>query len=238
VIQQVGLIPHMSIGQNIGLVPRMIGWDKTKIAARVDELLELVGLDPDSYRSRYPKQLSGGQQQRVGVARALAADPPIMLMDEPFGAIDPITRERLQDEFLHLQQRIRKTIVFVTHDVDEALLLGDRIAIFAEGSRLAQFASPLEILTNPADDFVRSFIGERAATRRLSLLRVGDLDVSFEGQPASGGLTVTADESVAAVLEKMLLHGVARVRVDGGGEMSVQDLLLATTSRPGGGPRE
>lgn len=234
VIQQVGLIPHMSIGQNIGLVPRMMGWDKSKIATRVDELLELVGLDPDSYRSRYPKQLSGGQQQRVGVARALAADPPIMLMDEPFGAIDPITREHLQDEFLQLQQRIRKTIVFVTHDVDEALRLGDRIAIFAEGSRLAQFASPLEILTNPADDFVRSFIGEGAAIRRLSLLRVGDLEVRYDGQPTSADLTVKADESVAAVLEKMLLHGVGRVRVDGGGEMSVQDLLLATTSRPGG----
>ncbi len=235
VIQQVGLIPHMSIGQNIGLVPRMLGWEKPKIAARVDELLELVGLDPASYRSRYPKQLSGGQQQRVGVARALAADPPIMLMDEPFGAIDPITRERLQDEFLELQQRIRKTIVFVTHDMDEALRLGDRIAIFAEGSRLAQFASPLEILTDPADDFVRSFIGEGAALRRLSLLKVGDLtarDNGHHGEAAS--IAVTPDETIAAVLEKMLLHGADRVRVSSGGEMTVQDMLLASC-RPDGG---
>ncbi|WP_157361948.1 ABC transporter ATP-binding protein [Haloechinothrix halophila] len=235
VIQQVGLIPHMSIGQNIGLVPQMLGWEKPKIAARVDELLELVGLDPASYRSRYPKQLSGGQQQRVGVARALAADPPIMLMDEPFGAIDPITRERLQDEFLELQRRIRKTIVFVTHDMDEALRLGDRIAIFAEGSRLAQFASPLEILTDPADDFVRSFIGEGAALRRLSLLKVGDLtapDNGYHGEAAS--LAVTPDETIAAVLEKMLLHGADRVRVSSGGEMTVQDMLLASCRLDGG----
>ena len=228
VIQQVGLLPHMTIGQNIGLVPSMLGWDKKKIASRVDELLELVGLDPSGYRSRYPKQLSGGQQQRVGVARALAADPPVMLMDEPFGAIDPITRDRLQAEFLQLQQRIRKTIVFVTHDIDEALRLGDRIAIFAEGSRLAQFASPLEILTNPADDFVRSFIGEGAALRRLSLLRVGDLSVppSLDLQPAQ--LTVQPTDTVASVLEKMLEHGAERVQVNGGATFTVQDMLLAT----------
>jgi osmoprotectant transport system ATP-binding protein len=227
VIQQVGLIPHMSIGQNVGLVPSMLGWDKKRISARVDELLDLVGLDPSVYRSRYPKQLSGGQQQRVGVARALAADPPVMLMDEPFGAIDPITRERLQTEFLQLQQRIRKTIVFVTHDIDEALRLGDRIAIFAEGSRLAQFDTPLEILTNPADEFVRSFIGEGAALRRLSLLRVGDLPPSLHaGEPV--GLTVGADETVAAVLEKMLTAGAERVQVGGQGTLTVQDMLLAT----------
>jgi osmoprotectant transport system ATP-binding protein len=227
VIQQVGLIPHMSIAQNVGLVPTMLGWDKKRIAARVDELLDLVGLDPSVYRSRYPKQLSGGQQQRVGVARALAADPPVMLMDEPFGAIDPITRERLQTEFLQLQQRIRKTIVFVTHDIDEALRLGDRIAIFAEGSRLAQFDTPLEILTNPADDFVRSFIGEGAALRRLTLLRVGDLPSSVDaGGPVD--LTVGADETVAAVLEKMLMAGAERVHVAGAATLTVQDMLLAT----------
>jgi osmoprotectant transport system ATP-binding protein len=229
VIQQVGLIPHMSIGQNVGLVPSMLGWDKKRIAARVDELLDLVGLDPSVYRSRYPKQLSGGQQQRVGVARALAADPPVMLMDEPFGAIDPITRERLQTEFLQLQERIRKTIVFVTHDIDEALRLGDRIAIFAEGSRLAQFDTPLEILTNPADEFVRSFIGEGAALRRLSLLRVGDLPPSAHvGEPA--GLSVGADETVAAVLEKMLTAGAERVQVAGQATLTVQDMLLATAA--------
>ena len=229
VIQQVGLIPHMSIAHNVGLVPKMLGWDKAKISDRVNELLELVGLDPSVYRSRYPKQLSGGQQQRVGVARALAADPPIMLMDEPFGAIDPITRDRLQDEFLSLQQRIRKTIVFVTHDVDEALRLGDRIAIFAEGSRLAQFASPLEILTNPADDFVRSFIGEGAAIRRLSLLRVGDLKARPVEHDTHSDLIVQPDETVAAVLDKMLAHGAEQVTVDGGGQMTVQDMLLATS---------
>ena len=228
VIQQVGLIPHMSIAQNVGIVPKMLGWDKGDIAARVDELLDLVGLEPERYRSRYPKQLSGGQQQRVGVARALAADPPIMLMDEPFGAIDPITRERLQDEFLRLQARIRKTIVFVTHDIDEALRLGDRIAIFADGSRLAQFATPLEILTNPADDFVRSFIGEGAAIRRLSLLRVGDLNAHHVEAACDSGLVVRSDETVAAVLEKMLAHGTDRVNVEGRGQMTVQAMLLAT----------
>jgi osmoprotectant transport system ATP-binding protein len=231
VIQQVGLIPHMSIGQNVGIVPSMLGWDKKKIAARVDELLELVGLAPSVYRSRYPKQLSGGQQQRVGVARALAADPPVMLMDEPFGAIDPITRERLQAEFLQLQQRIRKTIVFVTHDIDEALRLADRIAIFGEGSRLAQFDTPLEILTNPADDFVRAFIGEGAALRRLSLLRVGDLPAAAgQGAPAADELSVGADETVAAVLEKILMRGAERVHVTGGATLTLQDLLLATAT--------
>jgi osmoprotectant transport system ATP-binding protein len=236
VIQQVGLIPHMSIEQNVGLVPKMLGWDKAKTTARVEELLELVGLDPAAFRSRYPRQLSGGQQQRVGVARALAADPPVMLMDEPFGAIDPITRDRLQDEFLALQQRIRKTIVFVTHDIDEALRLGDRIAIFAEGSRLAQFATPLELLTSPADDFVRSFIGEGAAIRRLSLLRVGDLDPARFRTAGEADCSARPDETVAAVLERMLNSVADRVHVDGLGEISVRDLLLATTG--GSGPTE
>ncbi len=171
VIQQVGLFPHMSIANNIGLLLRALGWNKKEIRSRVDELLGLVGLDVDTYRDRYPKQLSGGQQQRVGVARALAADPPVMLMDEPFGAIDPITRERLQDELLGLQSQIRKTIVFVTHDIQEAIKLGDRIAIFAEGGRLAQYDTPAQILTNPADDFVASFIGGGAAVRGLGLER-------------------------------------------------------------------
>ncbi len=229
VIQQVGLLPHMSIGQNVGMVPRMLGWDKRRIAGRVDELLELVGLEPSRYRDRYPKQLSGGQQQRVGVARALAADPPVMLMDEPFGAIDPITRDRLQEEFLQLQQRIRKTIVFVTHDIDEALRLGDRIAIFAEGSRLAQFATPLEILTNPADDFVRSFIGQGAAIRRLSLLKVGELQERRTASPAASELTVSPDETVAAVLEQMLSRGAGTVNVTGGGQLSVSDMLFAAS---------
>ncbi len=175
VIQQVGLFPHMTIAENIGLIPRTLGWDKKRIRARVEELLDLVGLEPAAYRDRYPKQLSGGQQQRVGVARALAADPPAMLMDEPFGALDPVTRERLQDEFLNLQAQIRKTIVLVTHDVTEAVRLGDRIAILSEHARLAQYDTPAAILAEPADEFVASFIGSGAAIRRLRLETVGSL---------------------------------------------------------------
>ncbi len=177
VIQQVGLFPHMTIANNIGLVPRTLGWDSKRIRARIDELLDLVGLEPKIYRHRYPKQLSGGQQQRVGVARALAADPPAMLMDEPFGAIDPITRERLQDEFLNLQAKIRKTVILVTHDFTEAVKLGDRIAILAEQARVAQYDTPAAILAEPADEFVASFIGAGAAIRRLRLEPVGSIDL-------------------------------------------------------------
>jgi osmoprotectant transport system ATP-binding protein len=238
VIQQVGLIPHLTVGQNVGLVPRLLGWEKTRIAARVDELLDLVGLDPEQYRDRYPKQLSGGQQQRVGVARALAADPPVMVMDEPFGAIDPITRERLQDEFLKLQQRIRKTIVFVTHDVDEALKLGDRIAIFGEGSRLAQFATPLEILSNPADDYVRTFVGGGAAIRRLGLLRMEDLDGRQQEPGPEETVRVRPDSTVYAALEHMLETGAHRVVVDGdaGEHRSLTLRELLTAAARGRGP--
>ena len=177
VIQQVGLFPHMTIADNIAVVPRLLGWDKSRIAGRVDELLELVGLDAATYRGRFPKELSGGQQQRVGVARALAVDPPVMLMDEPFGAIDPITRDRLQNEFLRLQERIRKTIVFVTHDIHEAIKLGDRIAILAKGSRLAQYDTPEEILARPANDFVTDFIGPGASVRSLGLTNLADIEL-------------------------------------------------------------
>ncbi len=163
VIQQVGLFPHQTISDNIATVPRMLGWDEKRIRARVDELLSMVGLDPATYRSRYPKHLSGGQRQRAGVARALSADPPVMLIDEPFGAIDPITRDRLQNEFLRLQETIRKTIIFVTHDIDEAIKMGDRIAILREGSQIAQFDTPERILSAPADDFVADFIGQGAS---------------------------------------------------------------------------
>ncbi|HEY0889231.1 MAG TPA: ABC transporter ATP-binding protein [Nocardioides sp.] len=231
VIQQVGLLPHMTIAQNISLVPSMLGWDKRKTAARVDELLELVGLAPTTFRSRYPKQLSGGQQQRVGVARALAADPPLMLMDEPFGAIDPIARDRLQDEFLDLQERIRKTIVFVTHDIDEALKLGDRIAIFAEGSRLAQFDTPREILSRPADDFVRSFIGERAAIRRLSLITIGEVVERAKPTEDTGpALTADAGETLSAVIDRMLTHDLPIVEV-GSKRVLAQDILFASSPR-------
>jgi len=176
-IQQIGLFPHLTIGDNIGTVPRLLGWDKQRTRARVDELLELVSLDPADTRDRYPGQLSGGQRQRVGVARALAADPPLMLMDEPFGAIDPINRERLQNEFLRLQAEIRKTIVFVTHDIDEAIKIGDRIAVLKKGGILAQYAPPAELLMYPADEFVEDFVGSDRALKRLALQRVRDIDL-------------------------------------------------------------
>ncbi len=177
VIQQIGLFPHMTIADNIATVPRMLGWDKKRISDRVDELLEMVGIDL-SYRNRYPKELSGGQRQRVGVARAMAADPPVMLMDEPFGAIDPITRERLQDEFLRLQREIKKTIVFVTHDIDEAIKMGDRIAILGDHARIAQYDTPEKILTDPANEFVENFVGAGASIKRLSLSRVSDIETA------------------------------------------------------------
>jgi len=178
VIQQIGLFPHQTISDNIATVPRMLGWDEKRIRARVDELLAIVGLDPAAYRDRYPKQLSGGQRQRAGVARALSADPPVMLMDEPFGAIDPITRDRLQNEFLRVQETIRKTIIFVTHDIDEAIKMGDRIAILREGSQIAQYDTPERILSAPADEFVGDFVGAGASLKRLNLTRVRDIELS------------------------------------------------------------
>ncbi|GAA5144302.1 betaine/proline/choline family ABC transporter ATP-binding protein [Pseudonocardia eucalypti] len=177
VIQQGGLFPHMTIAENIATVPKMLGWDRGRIAERVDQLLTLVGLDPGEFAQRYPKQLSGGQQQRVGVARALGADPPVMLMDEPFGAIDPVQRENLQNEFLKLQGDIRKTIIFVTHDIDEAIKMGDRIAILNTGAVVAQYDTPERILSDPADEFVADFVGRGASIRRLSLTRVKDAAV-------------------------------------------------------------
>jgi osmoprotectant transport system ATP-binding protein len=171
VIQQTGLFPHRTIGENIATVPGLVGWDKRRTSNRVGELLELVGL-PGEVVDRYPHQLSGGQRQRVGVARALAVDPPIMLMDEPFGAVDPIVRSRLQDEFLRLQQEVRKTIVFVTHDIDEAIKMGDRIAIFRQGGHLEQYAPPDELLAEPASDFVADFLGAERGLKRLALIPV------------------------------------------------------------------
>ncbi len=175
VIQQIGLFPHQTIAQNIATVPKMLKWDKSKITARVDELLSMVGLDPEQYRDRYPKELSGGQAQRVGVARALGADPEIMLMDEPFGAIDPITRERLQNEFLRLQDSLKKTIIFVTHDIDEAIKMGDRIAILGEQSVVRQIDTPERILAFPVDEFVDDFIGAGSTIKGLNFEHVGDL---------------------------------------------------------------
>jgi osmoprotectant transport system ATP-binding protein len=176
VIQQIGLFPHRTISENIGTVPQLLSWKKERVKERSAELLELIGLDPE-LGERYPAQLSGGQQQRVGVARALAADPLVMLMDEPFGAIDPINRERLQNEFLRLQAEIRKTVLFVTHDIDEAIKMGDRIAVMREGGRVEQYATPAELLMAPANDFVEDFVGADRALKRLALMRVSDIDL-------------------------------------------------------------
>jgi osmoprotectant transport system ATP-binding protein len=182
VIQQIGLFPHLTVEENIATVPHLLSWDKSRIRSRVKELIELIGLDSEIGK-RYPAQLSGGQSQRVGVARALAADPPLMLMDEPFGAIDPINRARLQDEFLRLQERVRKTVVFVTHDIDEAIKMGDRIAILREGGTLAQYDTPARILINPADEFVAKFVGADRALKRLGLSTLADIDLLDPAQP-------------------------------------------------------
>ena len=204
VIQQIGLFPHHTVADNIATVPRLLGWKKRRIDARVTELLELIGMDPAEIAPRYPAQLSGGQRQRVGVARALAADPPLMLMDEPFGAIDPITRARLQDEFLSLQQRVRKTVVFVTHDIDEAIKMGDKIAILRHGGKLAQYDSPEEILTNPADEFVAQFVGADRALKRLGLATLEEIElVPSNGEPADGDavpLTTTVRDALSQLL--------------------------------------
>jgi osmoprotectant transport system ATP-binding protein len=204
VIQQIGLFPHQTVAENIATVPRLLGWPKDRIAARVQELLKLIGLDPEQMGPRYPAQLSGGQRQRVGVARALAADPPLMLMDEPFGAIDPINRSHLQDEFLALQERVKKTVVFVTHDIDEAIKMGDRIAILREGGRLAQYDTPQEILAHPADDFVARFVGADRAIKRLSLTSLSELKLlEPNGQPI-GEQKLSAEFSVRDALAMLL----------------------------------
>jgi osmoprotectant transport system ATP-binding protein len=204
VIQHIGLFPHKTIGENIATVPGLLGWDKARTSARVEELIELIGLPPET-RSRYPSQLSGGQRQRVGVARALAADPPVMLMDEPFGAIDPINRERLQNEFLRLQAELRKTIIFVTHDIDEAIKMGDRIAILQEGGKLAQYAPPAELLMYPASRFVEDFVGSDRALKRLALQRVRDIDLWTAAAIRVG---TAADEARAMIADSDVPIGV------------------------------
>jgi osmoprotectant transport system ATP-binding protein len=202
VIQQVGLFPHQDIATNVATVPSLLGWDKARARTRAMELLELVGLDPSVHATRYPHQLSGGQRQRVGVARALAADPPVLLMDEPFGAVDPVVRTRLQDEFLRLQRELGKTVVMVTHDIDEAVKLGDRVAVFATGGRIAQYDVPAAILGAPADDFVEEFVGRRRGMRRLAVTSIdrGHLE-PMEGVTASE-LAGTVD--VSATLEDVM----------------------------------
>jgi osmoprotectant transport system ATP-binding protein len=177
VIQQVGLFPHQTVAENVATVPRLLGWAARRRRDRAEELLQLVGLDPARYADRYPSALSGGERQRVGVARALAADPPVLLMDEPFGAVDPIVRERLQNELLHLQERLAKTILFVTHDIDEAIKMGDLVAVLQTGGHLAQFGSPDDILADPATPFVARFVGADRGLKRLALVRVASLDL-------------------------------------------------------------
>ncbi len=216
VIQSVGLFPHMTVGANIATVPELLGWGRARINRRVDELLELVGLPPDEYRSRYPAQLSGGQQQMVGLARALAADPSIMLMDEPFAALDSITRRRLQDELLGIQSRVRKTILFVTHDVEEAIRLADRVAVMREG-RVVQYDTPFNILSSPADEFVADLVGAHDVLRRLSLIPAGAVadpiphattDVPHTTLPAGAslrdalGLLVSSGADYVALLDE------------------------------------
>jgi osmoprotectant transport system ATP-binding protein len=236
VIQQVGLFPHMTIADNIATVPRLLGWDRRRIRARVDELLELVGLTAD-YRDRYPAQLSGGQRQRVGLARAMAGDPAVMLMDEPFGALDPITRDRLQVEFLRLHRAVPKTVIFVTHDIDEAIRIGDRIAILREGGILAQYDTPDAILAHPVDDFVASFVGEDRALRRLSLRRVGELELEPADRASPGDPQLDPTTTLRNALSVMLAadRWKALVVSDGKplGSVSFEQIsgLLAETGR-------
>jgi osmoprotectant transport system ATP-binding protein len=228
VFQQIGLFPHLTIEANIGSVPRLLGWSKERIRSRAGELLELVGLDASGDLRRYPGEFSGGQQQRIGVARAMAADPPIMLMDEPFGAIDPIARERLQNDFLRLHKQVRKTVIFVTHDIDEAIKMGDKIAIMRAG-KLVQMSGADDLLANPADDFVASFVGEDRGLKRLRVRTLSDLELG----PPSGGevskaTSIPADTSLHFALSKMLAEGTTRLDVVDGenGSRSVGTVRL------------
>jgi osmoprotectant transport system ATP-binding protein len=229
VIQQIGLFPHQTISDNVATVPRLLGWSKDRTTARVDELLALVGLEPRDFRDRYPHQLSGGQRQRVGVARALGADPEVLLMDEPFGAIDPITRERLQDEFLRLQAEVRKTVVFVTHDIEEAVKLGDRIAILRQGGVLAQHDTPAAILGDPASDFVADFVGADRALKRLKVTEISAIDLQQPPVlPLDQPLSEARDRMDADALDfavvldgERRLHGyLSRKRAEGEGLVS------------------
>jgi osmoprotectant transport system ATP-binding protein len=215
VIQQIGLFPHMTVENNIGTVPRLLGWDKQRIRARSHELLELVGLEPDEHAKRYPSQLSGGQRQRVGLARAMAADPPLMLMDEPFGAIDPITRERLQNDFLRLHREIRKTVVFVTHDIDEAIKMGDRVCILREGGVLAQYDTPEVILAAPGDDFVAQFVGADRGLKRLALRQLDEINLLPVPSGENSHPRTSSKTTLRDALSLMLTEGSTGVIVVG-----------------------
>ena len=228
VIQQGGLFPHMTVAQNIATVPRLLGWPKDRTAKRVDELLELVALSPDEYRGRYPRQLSGGQQQRIGIARAMAADPEVMLMDEPFGAIDAITRGDLQNELLKIQRKVGKTVMFVTHDVEEALRLADRIAVMRSGE-VVQFDTPLNILSRPADAFVEELVGTQDVLRAMSLIPVTQVMQPLDG--SANGLAIRDDEDVRAALSLLIANGAQVLTVqntDGRpvGQVTLQAVML------------
>ena len=213
VIQQVGLFPHLSVAENVATVPRLLGWKRDRIRSRVDELLTLVGMPTAEFAKRLPGELSGGQRQRVGVARALGADPPILLMDEPFGAIDPISRERLQDELLRLQSVVRKTIVFVTHDIDEAIKLGDRVALLNIGGVLEQYATPAELLGAPATSFVESFLGDARLVRRLALIPLRGVALSALNSAPRPAETVSIDGTLRDALDAVLRSGDGRATV-------------------------
>jgi osmoprotectant transport system ATP-binding protein len=215
VIQQIGLFPHMTIEANVATVPKLVGWDRQRTRARARELLDLVGLDPGEYAKRYPAQLSGGQRQRVGLARAMAADPPLMLMDEPFGAIDPITRERLQNDFLRLHREVRKTVIFVTHDIDEAIKMGDRICILREGGKLAQYDTPEAILADPADDFVADFVGADRGLKRLGLRTLGEIELLDAAGPNGHRPEADPDMTLRDALSLMLTEGCTELAVRG-----------------------
>jgi osmoprotectant transport system ATP-binding protein len=229
VIQQVGLFPHLSVGANIGTVPKLLGWPKRRIRERVAELLELVGLEADDAK-RYPGQLSGGQRQRVGLARALAANPPLMLMDEPFGALDPITRERLQDEFLRLHRELRKTVIFVTHDIDEAIKMGNRIAILRQGGVLAQYDTPDEILARPASEFVERFVGADRGLKRLALRRLRDVELDPVAVAASDAPRSNDATTLRDALSRMLTEGAQEIVVVGGDGEPIGVLSLQRVS--------
>jgi osmoprotectant transport system ATP-binding protein len=211
VIQQIGLFPHMTIAENVATVPKLLGWPQARTTARVEEMLALVGLEPGQFLTRFPRHLSGGQRQRVGVARALAADPPVMLMDEPFGAVDPVVRARLQDEFLAILRRLEKTVILVTHDIDEAIRMGDVVAIMRDG-RLVQYDTPDRLLAAPANDFVADFVGADRALRRLSLVRA---DVLIEPGEAAGGPSLPEAANLREVLATLLAAGADEATITG-----------------------
>jgi len=236
VIQQTGLFPHMTVGENVGTVPRLWRWDKKRIEKRVDELLDLVGLAPAEYRDRYPHQLSGGQRQRVGFARALAADPPILLMDEPFGAVDRITRERLQQEFISIQRSVQKTVVFVTHDIDEAVMVGDRICLMKMQAEIAQYDTPERILTQPASEYVAQFLGRERLIRRMSVVTI---DLHTLEQSHKAGVDeprVQVGSTLTEAFAAALSSPTERVAIFDGerylGEFTATS-LLETLRRPG-----